>query len=294
MPFSRYKVTISDPERLRLTGLIEGLPHKPEGEAWENFMADNIGLPMCYGRGVRKVLDQGRWRTKPDPVDFIRQSAQRAVFASIGLKEERKDRRTDYAGNISDLRLPDFPDQDDASARGFHDRAVDFLWSKYGPSIEREDPPHRGIALDVLEPELLDELASGLVTNWDDPDLWKVNFDRVADKVGLDKGERKILKLKLAGESLDSVIARQRTPEKRRAVQAARRRLDRKMPKIIEAIKAPPPSAEVSVPPAPRVVPADAPTAIEVLRRHQENRTRNATNEPHRPITLPVYPESSR
>jgi hypothetical protein len=345
MTVSRYQTTIPEAERQRLFSVIEKLPRQPsEGDpAWEAFMTNTIRLPLCYLDGVRKVIDQGRWKAKLDPVGFIHKCGQLAAFAPCGLAEDRENRtqvyvgraidddqkrpptleeslRFDppkrrpkvYAGNVADLKLPRLLETNEAgSHRITHDEVVGYFWRKSGRDLDSYvEPRWRDIDPDLVcwefRPGAFGEFAARDVAPdlmcsdgpefWNDPDVWvqKLDLDRLAVKVGLDKDERMVLKCKFAGESRDSLMARQKTAMKRLAVQAAWKRVDRKWRKIIESIKAPPTSAEVTVPPAARVVPADAPTAIEVLRRHQENRPRDANNEPHHPIALPVYPEYSR
>jgi hypothetical protein len=147
-----------------------------------------------------------------------------------------------------------------------------------------------------LSSELLDELESE-DTDWDHPDFWVQNVDwtRVAHKVGLDKGERMVLKWKLYGESRDSVMARQRSQEKRLEVQAAWRRFDRKWPEIAEAVKRSHPKPQVTQPPSlPSVSRAvSAPEALQRLKERHEAEKKKRRLEPSSLPTLPRYADYS-
>jgi hypothetical protein len=273
---------------------------------------------------VHKVIADGRWKAKLDPVAFIRKTAQTVAFASLGLAEQRKDRTKTYvgraidpeqkrpptleeslqftppkrrpevyAGNIADMKLPAFLEKGDGDAhRGsIHDEAVDYFTDAYGQDDFDGRPRQRDIARDVLEPlsaELLDELDSEHA-DWDHPDYWaqKVDWTRVADKAALDKGERMVLKCKLDGESRDSVMARQRSREKRQYVQAAWRRFDRKWPRIVEAIKRSPSTPPVTPSPAaPRPSAMSAPEALRQLKERRESEKNKLRFEPD---SLPRY-----
>jgi hypothetical protein len=324
MPHSRYQTAARDRSAHQLIQELLSQPFERHRATWECFVKDVIRLPLCYVDNVHQVIAGGRWKAKFDPIAFIRKTAQTAALTSFGLAEQKRDRTKTYvgraidpeqkrprtleeslqftppmrrpevyAGNIADLRLPRFMETNEAGSdwRGIHDAVVDHFTEEYGQKDFCEPRRQRDIAPDVVEPlnsELVDELESGLIA-WDDPILDpKVGWERVADKADLDKGERMVLKCKLAGESRDSVMARQRSPEKRQYVQAAWRRFDRKWPRIVEAIKRSP--SEPPVTPPPTALPSGPLSAPEALRRLKERR--QAENNKHRlePDSLPSLP----
>jgi hypothetical protein len=326
MLHSRYQATATPPESRSAHQLIQdliGRPFESHRADWECFVKDVVRLPLCYVDGVHKVIANGRWKAKLDPVAFIRKTAQTAAFASLGLAEQKRDRTKTYvgravdpeqkrpltreesllfdlpkrrpevyAGSIADIKLPAFLEKDDGGAhRGsIHDEAVDYFAATYGEEEIYKPRHRRDIAPDVLEPlnaELLDELESEL-TDLDDP-VWdsRVDWTRVADKAGLDEGERMVLQCKLDGESRDSVMARQRSPEKRQNVQAAWRRLDRKWHRIAEAIKRPPSTPPVA--PAPTAASRSVVSAPEALRQLKERRGAEKNRLCFEPDSLPRY-----
>jgi len=327
MPYSRYQTAATEPERRNSHKLIQdvmGQPFETHRTVWEDFVRDIIRLPLCYVDSVHKVVTDGRWKAKLDPLAFIKKTAQTVAFASFGLAEQKRDRTKTYvgsaidneqkraptleeslnftppkrrpnvyAGNIADLCLPRFMETDKASSdwRSIHDDTVDFFTEAYGQKDCSELRRRRDIAPDVLEPlnaELRGELESELIDS-DDPGLdpW-VDWTRVADKADLDEGERKVLKWKLGGERKDSVMARQRSPEKRRYVQAAWRRFDRKWPRIVEAIKHSP--SQPPVTPAPTAPSNVAISAPEALCRLKERREAEKTKRRPEPDSLPSLP----
>jgi hypothetical protein len=307
-----------------------GRPFESHRADWECFVKDVLRLSLCYVDSAHKVIANGRWKAKLDPAAFIRKTAQTVAFASLGLAEQKRDRTKTYvgraidpeqkrpptreeslqfappkrrpevyAGNIADIKLPAFLEKDDGdSHRGsIHDEAVEYFDATYGEDevyeLRRQRQPD--IAPDVLKrlsAEQFDELESE-VTDPDDP-VWdpRVDWTRVADKAVLDYGERMVLKCKLDGESRDSVMARQRSPESRRYVRAAWRRLDRKWPRIAEAIKRSP-STPPDIP-APTAVSSSVMSAPEALRQLKERREAEKNKLRFEPDSLPRYTDYAR
>jgi hypothetical protein len=74
--------------------------HRGHREEWNAFMATCIKLPLCYLDSVCKVIEEGRWRAKLDPLTFIRKTAQSAIFGS--LSNEQRNRTRAYVGRAID------------------------------------------------------------------------------------------------------------------------------------------------------------------------------------------------
>ena len=109
----------------------------------------------------------------------------------------------------------------------------------FGSSIDDDDlgPSRRGISPDVL-----------------DDDGEYVDWSKVSRKAGLDfEEERVLIETKINGVSRDALIAKQPDEKSRRAVQAAARRLSRKMGLVGAALRFPAVKKESAS------VPADGP-----------------------------------
>src|SRR5437016_1476755 len=101
--FSRYEAVISGPERIRQFKEIHefvDLPYEGHEEKWSAFMATSIRLGLCYLDAVRKVISEGRWRAKFDPLGFVRKAAQGGALS--GNLERNRTRA--YAGRAIDAK----------------------------------------------------------------------------------------------------------------------------------------------------------------------------------------------
>jgi hypothetical protein len=179
MLYSRYQAAATAPESRSAHQLIKdliGRPFESHRAEWECFVTDVIRLPLCYMHSVHKVIADGRWKAKLDPLTFIRKTSQICEFASFGLLKQNRDRTKIYvgsaidseqkrsptleeslrftppkrrpevyAGRIADIKLPTFlaPDDGDTHRGSIHDKSVDYYCEKYGDDDMDRRPKQR-------------------------------------------------------------------------------------------------------------------------------------------------------
>jgi hypothetical protein len=248
----------NDPRAVDLA-LLERFAELPyRGRAvrtWTGFMQQRMCLAGSYREAVVRVLKAGKWRAKAHPVAWVRSAAEaEAVKAFLG----NTDRKLPGMLRMGDIRMRDNDGQPMAHdamierlepkdfscaignrrTRGIRPAGdVDGLPSEdrellfdrapgtFGSSIDDdyEEPSRRRISPDVL-----------------DSDGEGVDWSKVSRKAGLDfEEERVLIETKVKGVSRDVLIAKQPDERSRRIVQAAARRLSRKMPQVGAALLSP-------------------------------------------------------
>jgi hypothetical protein len=265
--------------------LLERFAERPyRGRAvpkWTGFMQQCMCLAGSYREAVVKVLKAGKWRAKADPVAWVRCAAEaEAVKAFLGST----DRKLPSMLRMADIRMRDKNGQpmahDDMVERLEPKDSSCTLWNRRTrgmrpagefdglPNEDRElffdrAPATFGSSIDDdyyerpvrrISPDVLDSDGEG------------VDWSKVSRKAGLDfEEERVLVETKVKGVSRDALIAKQPDEKSRKAVQAAARRLSRKMRQVGAALLYPA-DAETPTPVPTR---ADGPpkSAGEALRR---------------------------
>jgi hypothetical protein len=223
---------------------------------WESFMKERIRLAGCYQPAVAKVLGRGKWRDKAHPLAWVRRAAEaEAVTELLGSTGEKlRPLRT-----ISDSLIRN----EDGKVMS-HDEKLDFYQQKESGFIKPNRRTYGIRHADDLS-GLPDEDRSltfnakpasfGTVTYWvadyEDREYRKhsVDWHSVYRKAGLDFSEERVFEMtKLRGLSREKLIDMAPDDRSRKEIQAAARRLSRKMQSVFEAVR----SLEAQ---------ADAPTA---------------------------------
>lgn len=230
---------------------------------WIGFLQQRMRLAGSYREAVVKVLKAGKWRAKAHPVAWVRSAAEaEAVKPFLG----RTGRELPGMLRMADIRMRDNDGQPMA-----HDAMIERLEPKDFsctvrkrrtrgirnagdfdglPNEDREllfdvAPATCGPAIDDAYEEPLRRRISPDVL---DSDGESVDWSKVSRKAGLDfEEERVLIETKVKGVSRDALIAKQPDEKSRRVVQAAARRLSRKMrqvgaallPRAVEEVPAP-------------------------------------------------------
>jgi len=200
---------------------------------WAWLMAQILQLPMQLLPAVQCALLQDRWQNAKNPKSYIKTVAKREAL-KMGLVDNPSDQ-------AMSLRIPiDLRDKDGRPLSP--DAYVDYL--SYDGPVKEGGLWHvrdQDEAVSTDEEGRVIPFVGGrpvpeglLVPEDEEPDArLVVDWEKVAECANLDKGERKILELRLTGFTREIVLQRfAENEEERRKLQAAWRRLDRHMDRV--------------------------------------------------------------
>lgn len=219
-----------------------------------------LGLPFSYYSAVLAVLNASEWKASDNPIAYVKSASRREAFKrglsegrdeSLSLRklEHERDKRrkkliSAYHGPFKKFKpVPSKDDRYYYPSEAFDHSGWDSYPGSNRPGVHRDlptisspelsyncDPDGRVIPcygaqelnLDLLAPDA-EDLGSTL----------KVDWDRVICRWGLDEAEETVFRLKqLEGLGRSEILKRASDAHERLSLQAAYKRLDRKMPSL--------------------------------------------------------------
>ena len=172
----------------------------------------SLYLPIAYVPAIQAVLEKGRWKSQPDPMAYVRKGSLRCAVR-LGILDVRRNLRRETLA--TDLNFKD----GEGKPLGHDDRL--------GTALHRQDEKFRtGLGAEYGSIYDEDDITDRLPASVLDKNL-EVKWDRVADMVQMDSGERIVLKLRLSGIERDTALATCYTDDDRKILQAAWKRFDR-------------------------------------------------------------------
>lgn len=156
-----------------------------------------LHLSNTYIPAIQEILKQGKWRSQPKPLTFVRKAAVRWAVRHGLADTRRKPGKEALTSEISSEREP-FDDE----------------YKLISELCDLQVQPKRERIADTLPAEVLNEHQ-------------EVDWERVAKLANLDPGERMVLDLKLMGLSFREAIGACLTAEDRNILNTAWRRFDR-------------------------------------------------------------------
>jgi len=231
---------------------LAGKPYNGNESVWDKFMSDTVQLELCYLKGVKKAIDNGRWRGKNEPIAFIRKVGQTAALNLYGVKDA-EDRALADVGRVCRRALD--PEQRfhakntreyelryDCPRRQARANAGPVSGLRFTSGTKYADVySNQSTYEDKLEPlafiSLKNESANlsrvperllidpNYESKGESP---RVNWEKVATEAKLDIAERVVTVMYWSrGISRDQALAQQPTDAKRKSIQAAWKRMDR-------------------------------------------------------------------
>jgi hypothetical protein len=158
------------------------------------------------------VIKEGRWKTQPNPVAYIRKSAMLCA-ERMGIVDRRPNQHREVLA--ADLQYKDADGEELV-----HD-------DRLGTALHRHEQafgPGGGAGVGaIFEPDYIgNRLADSVL----DENL-EVDWDRVGQLAGMDAGERIVLELQRTGFAREPALAACYSEEDRKLLQAAWKRFDR-------------------------------------------------------------------
>jgi hypothetical protein len=175
-------------------------------------LLQRLFLPMSFVPAIQSVLENGRWKSQPDPMAYVRKGSLRCAVR-LGIIDVRRHVRREVLA--TDLNFKDT----DGKSPGHDDRL--------GTALHRHDEQFRtGLGAERGDIYDEDDITDRLPSSIKDQNL-EVKWDQVADLAQMDSGERIVLQLRLRGLERDVALAACYTDEDRKLLQAAWKRFDR-------------------------------------------------------------------
>jgi hypothetical protein len=188
-------------------------------EQWQQLL-HNLLLPISFVPAIQSVLKEGRWKSQPDPMAYVRKSSLRCAVR-LGIVDVRRNSRREVLA--SDLNFKDAEGKslghDDRLGTALHHHDEQFRTGLDHSSIYDED-------------DIIDRLPGSLL----DGNL-EVKWDRVTEMAQMDSGERIVLELLRRGLGRRGALAACYTEEDRKLLEAAWRRFDRKKVALKEVLQ---------------------------------------------------------
>jgi hypothetical protein len=214
---------------LELLSAVASQPFEACEAQWKEVLG-RLRLGVLYVPAIQSVLKEGRWKTAPNPIAYVRKSAVRAAVR-LGIVDIRPNRGREVLA--CDLRFEDEEghelDHDDKLGMALYDYK-----DKFGLDYAGSDSAE-GRLPEALFDEDLD-----------------IDWERAGDLADLDAGERLVIDLQLIGFGRDAALAACLRDEDRRYLQAAWKRFDRNKERLSEAMQsgkaAPPRQGEAEWP----------------------------------------------
>lgn len=191
-------------ENLELLNTVSAQPYERCEAEWRKLLR-MLRLSTLYVVAIQAVLRQEKWRSRRNPMGYIRTAALRCAVR-MGLVEIRREEGREVLA--SDLSYTDW----DGKPVG-HDEKLDMALYEFEQKYGREG--REPGAADYLPEEVMEE---GL----DD-----VAWERVAELAELDEAERLVLDLRLMGFRREDAFAACFSDEDRRYLQAGWKRFER-------------------------------------------------------------------
>jgi hypothetical protein len=168
-----------------------------------------------YVPAIHAVLKEGRWKSAPNPIAYVRKSAVRAAVR-LGIVDIRPHQDREILA--CDLKYEDDDgqelDHDDKLGMALHDYE-----EKFGKDYAGSDSAE-GRLPEMLFDEELD-----------------IDWERAGELADLDAGERLVLDLQVIGFGREAALRACLTDEDRRYLQAAWKRFDRNKARLSEVLQ---------------------------------------------------------
>lgn len=200
--------------RLELLSAVASQPFESCEAEWKEVLRA-LRLGILYVPAIQSVLKEGRWKSAPNPIAYVRKSAVRTAVR-MGIVDIRPNQDREVLA--CDLRFEDEEgrelDHDDKLGMALHDYE-DKFGRDYAGSLSAE-----GRLPEIFLGEDLD-----------------IDWERAGELAGLDAGERLVLDLQLIGFGRDAALRACVTDEDCRYLQAAWKRFERNKARLREVLQ---------------------------------------------------------
>jgi hypothetical protein len=201
---------------IELLHAVSTRPYQSCEAQWQELLGA-LHFSGAYIPAIQLVLEEGRWKSQPNAIAYVRKSAVRCAV-QLGIVDIRPNRHREILA--SDLHF----DNEDGESLGHDDRL--------GTALHRYDEQFSsgagggGLGSDYGAIYDEDYIGNRLPDSVVDSDL-EVDWDRVGELAGMDAGERIVLDLQLIGFGRRGALAACFTDDDRKLLEAAWRRFDR-------------------------------------------------------------------
>jgi hypothetical protein len=192
---------------IELLNAVATQPYAACEPQWKELLR-SMNLGVAYIPVIQATIQEGRWKSQPNPVAYIRKSAMLcAVRKGIVDRRPRQSREV----LATDLQYKDADgeplEHDDRLGTALH-------------NYEQENGP--GTSAIYEQDFIVNRLADSVLD-----DNLEVRWNRVCRLAGMDAGERIVLTLMRNGMARDSALAVCFSEDDRKILQAAWKRFDR-------------------------------------------------------------------
>jgi hypothetical protein len=196
---------------IELLKAVAAQPYAACEPQWKELLGD-MKLGVAYIPAIHAVIKEGRWKTQPNPVAYIRKSAMLCA-ARMGIVDRRPNQHREVLA--ADLQYKDADGEELV-----HDDRLGTALHRYEQAFAAGGEAGVGA---IFEPDYIgNRLADSVL----DENL-EVDWDRVGQLAGMDAGERIVLELQRTGVARESALAACYSEEDRKLLQAAWKRFDR-------------------------------------------------------------------
>lgn len=178
---------------------------------WKELLG-SMKLGAAYIPAIQAVMKEGRWKTQPNPVAYIRKSAMRCA-ARMGIVDRRPNQHREVLA--ADLQYKDGDGEDLV-----HDDRLGTALHRYEQELGAGGSAGVGA---IYEEDYIGNRLAGSVL---DENL-EVDWDHVGQLAGMDAGERIVVDLQRIGFGRESALAACYSEDDRKLLQAAWKRFDR-------------------------------------------------------------------
>jgi hypothetical protein len=197
---------------IELLRTVSTRPYQSCEAQWQELLAA-LHFSGAYIPAIQLVLDEGRWKSQPNPIAYVRKSAVRCAV-QLGIVDIRPNQHREILA--CDLHF----ENEEGESLGHDDRLGTAL-HRYDEQFSSGGPGSDYGA--IYDP---DYIGNRLPDSVLDADL-EVDWDRVGELAGMDSGERIVLDLQLIGFGRRGALAACFTDDDRKLLEAAWRRFDR-------------------------------------------------------------------
>jgi hypothetical protein len=182
---------------------------------WKEVLR-SLRLGILYVPAIQAVLKEGRWKSAPNPIAYVRKSAVRAAVR-LGIVDIRPNRDREILA--CDLQY-----EDEEGNELDHDEKLGMALHRYEEKFGKE--------YDLGAHSAEGRLPEGIFNEELD-----IDWERAGDLAGLDAGERLVVDLQLIGFGREAALRACLTDEDRRYLQAAWKRFDRNKDRLSQVLQ---------------------------------------------------------
>jgi hypothetical protein len=205
---------------IELLKAVAAQPYAACEPQWKELLGD-MKLGVAYIPAIHAVIKEGRWKTQPNPVAYIRKSAVRCA-ARMGIVDRRPNQHREVLA--TDLQYKDADGEELA-----HDDRLGTALHRYEQAFGAGG--EAGVSAIYEQDYIGNRLADSVV----DENL-DVDWDRVSQLAGMDAGERIVVKLQRIGFAREAALAACFSEDDRKVLQAAWKRFDRHKASLKEVL----------------------------------------------------------